>query len=430
MPYTPNRWFKAQPRILTAAQGMYYTSEDGRQILDAAAGMWCVNAGHAQPRITRAIQDAAAQLDYATCYQAGHPKAFEAAQTLCGMMPGVFNHVFFSNSGSEAVDTALKIALNYHYLRGEGQRTRLIGRQRAYHGVGFGGISVGGLYYNRKKFGPLLPGVDHLPHTHELEHTAFSKGQPEWGAHKADALEEILALHGPETVAAVIVEPIAGSTGVFPPPRDYLERLRAITAKHGIFLIFDEVVTGFGRMGKASYAEYSGIIPDMICTAKGMTNAAVPMGGTFVQDYIYELFMDRGGPETEMEFFHGYTYSGHPLAAAAAIATAETYRDEGIFENATRMAPLWEEALHRLRDAPHVIDIRNMGILGGIELAPRDDRDPSARARECYLECYHNQNVLPRYVGNSVVFSPPLILQEEHIEKIVLAVEASLSKIH
>ncbi|MGH7003436.1 MAG: aminotransferase class III-fold pyridoxal phosphate-dependent enzyme, partial [Alphaproteobacteria bacterium] len=353
MPFTGNRHFKRNPRLLAAADGMYYTSDDGRKILDGTAGLWCVNAGHGRREITEAIQRQAAKLDYAPSFQLSHPIAFELAARLTATLPGDFDYVFYANSGSEAVDTALKIALAYHQAKGEFRRTRLIGRERSYHGVGFGGISVGGIVGNRKAFASaLLPQVDHLPHTHNIEKNAFSRGQPEWGAHLADALESLCALHDPATVAAVIVEPVAGSTGVLVPPKGYLERLRALCDKHGILLIFDEVITGFGRLGAPFAAEFFGVMPDLMAVAKGLTNAAVPMGAVFARKGIYQAFMQ--GPENAIELFHGYTYSGHPLACAAALATIEIHRREGLAERAKAISPYWETAIHGLKDAKHV----------------------------------------------------------------------------
>ncbi|MEM6904184.1 MAG: aspartate aminotransferase family protein, partial [Pseudomonadota bacterium] len=387
-PFTPNRQFKADPRMVVGADGMYYTAQDGRQVLDGAAGLWCVNAGHNRKPIADAVNAQLAELDYVPAFQMGHPKVFEMASRLTTILPTGLDHVFFSNSGSEAVDTALKIAIGYHRARGEGQRTRLIGRERGYHGVGFGGISVGGMPYNRKTFnGALLPHVDHLSHTHNKAHQAFSKGQPEWGAHLADQLEDIVALHDASTIAAVIVEPIAGSTGVLVPPKGYLERLREICDKHGLLLIFDEVISGFGRLGTTTAAEYFGITPDIMTMAKGITNGVVPMGATAVSADIYEAFMQ--GPDHMIEFFHGYTYSGHPLAAAAGLATLDLYRDEGLFEKAGQMAPKFEEALHSLKDEPNVIDIRNMGMIGAVELEPVAGT-PTKRAYDVFLDCWHN----------------------------------------
>ncbi|MEN9232063.1 MAG: aspartate aminotransferase family protein, partial [Thermostichus sp. DG02_5_bins_236] len=356
MPFTANRQFKANPRLLVAAQGMHYTSHDGRQILDGTAGLWCVNAGHCRPAIVEAIQQQVAQLDYAPAFQMGHPKAFELAEQLIQLTPPGLDHVFFANSGSEAVDTALKIAIAYHRIRGQGSRQRLIGRERGYHGVGFGGISVGGISSNRKYFGSLVPGVDHLPHTHSLEHNAFSRGLPRWGSHLAEALERLVALHDASTIAAVIVEPVAGSTGVLIPPVGYLEKLRAICDQYGILLIFDEVITGFGRLGSPFAANYFGVVPDVICCAKGLTNGTIPMGAVIVKQEIYNTFMDSA--DSAIELFHGYTYSGHPVASAAGLATLKLYQEEGLFERAARLAPLWEEAVHSLKGLPHVIDVR------------------------------------------------------------------------
>jgi beta-alanine--pyruvate transaminase len=416
MPFTPQRFFKKAPRIVVSADGMYYKDQDGQQIIDAAAGMWCVNAGHNRPRIKAAIQNQLELMDYAPCFQYGHPTAFKAASRLVAAMPRPISQVFFSNSGSEAVDTALKIALAYHRARGEGTRRVLIGRERAYHGVGFGGISVGGIPYNRAAFGQLLPDVDHLPHTHNLEHNAFQRGMPEWGGHLADDLERIIYLHDPSNVAAVIVEPISGSTGVLPPPVGYLQRLREICDKHGVLLIFDEVVTGFGRLGAVSSAPYFGVMPDMITTAKGLTNGVVPMGATFVTDKVYDAFMN--GPEKLVELMHGYTYSGHPLASAAAIATLDTYIEDKIFENAAAMAPVLENAVHSLKDKPYVVDIRNCGMLAGIQLAEYSKEDPGHTAREASYELFR-RGAMVRASGTNLYLSPPLILTENHIDQIV-----------
>jgi beta-alanine--pyruvate transaminase len=416
MPFTPQRYFKKAPRILTSAQGMYYTSDDGRKILDGAAGMWCVNAGHNPPRIVEAIKSQLDQMGYAPCFQYGHPAAFQAASRLVAAMPKPISHVFFSNSGSEAVDTALKIALAYHRARGDGGRRVLIGRERAYHGVGFGGISVGGLPYNRAVFGQLLPFVDHLPHTHNLEHNSFKRGMPDWGAHLADELERIVTLHDPSNVAAVIVEPVSGSTGVLPPPKGYLNRLREICDKYGILLIFDEVVTAFGRFGEASSAPYFGVMPDMIATAKGLTNGMVPMGATFVTQKIYDAFME--GPETSIELMHGYTYSGHPLACAAAIATLDTYIEDGVFENAKKMAPIFEEAVHALKGKPHVIDIRNCGMVAGVQLEEHSKDDPAKYARDTSYELFR-RGVMLRYSGTNLYLSPPLIITESQIGELM-----------
>jgi beta-alanine--pyruvate transaminase len=401
--------------LLVGAKDMHYTSHDGRQILDGAAGLWCVNAGHCRPRIAEAIARQAATMDFAPMFQMGHPLAFELAARVCRMLPDGLDHAFFSNSGSEAVDTALKIALAYHRVRGEGQRTRLIGRERGYHGVGFGGISVGGIGNNRKQFGPMLPGVDHLPHTHDLARNAFSRGQPAHGAELADALERILALHDPSTVAAVIVEPMAGSTGVLIPPVGYLQRLRELCTKHGILLIFDEVISGFGRLGAPFAVDLFGIVPDMLTLAKGITNATVPMGATVVSSAIHDAFMS--GPPGAIEFFHGYTYSAHVLACAAALATLDTYEEEGIFAHAGEMSPYFEDAVHSLKGLLHVIDVRNLGMVSGVELASRPGA-VGARAYDVFVACY-NAGLLVRVTGDIIALSPPLIAERAHVDEIV-----------
>ena len=425
MPFTANRQFKADPRMIVGADGVYYTAQDGRQVLDGAAGLWCVNAGHNRKPIVDAIKAQVDELDYVPGFQMGHPRAFEMANRLKTILPDGMEHVFFSNSGSEAVDTALKIALAYHHARGEGNRTRLIGRERGYHGVGFGGISVGGMPYNRKAFnGALLPHVDHMPHTHDKSQQAFSKGQPEWGAHLADELEKIIALHDASTIAAVIVEPVAGSTGVLIPPKGYLQRLREICDHHGLLLIFDEVITGFGRLGAGFAADFFGVTPDIMTMAKGVTNGAVPMGATAVKGHIYDAFMN--GPEHMIEFFHGYTYSGHPLACAAGLATLDIYRDEKLFENAANLAPVLEKKLHTLRDEPNVIDIRNIGMIGAVELAP-SDAGPSKRAYEVFLDCWRN-NVMVRFTGDTIAMSPPLIMTEDNIEQLVETLRAAIRR--
>ncbi|WP_296663274.1 aspartate aminotransferase family protein [Paraburkholderia sp.] len=427
MPFTANRQFKAAPRLLESAKGMYYRTTDDRELLDGSAGLWCVNAGHARDEIVAAIARQAATLDYAPTFQMGHPLAFEAAAKVAELMPAGLDRIFFTNSGSESVDTALKIAIAYHRARGEGQRTKLIGRERGYHGVGFGGISVGGIVSNRKAFsGQLLPAVDHLPHTHNLEHNAFSKGQPAWGAHLADELERIVALHDASTIAAVIVEPVAGSTGVLIPPQGYLQRLREICTKHGILLIFDEVITGFGRLGKATASEYFGVTPDIITMAKAINNAAVPMGGVAASRTIHDAIVNSGAPGA-IELFHGYTYSAHPLAAAACVATLDLYRREGLFERAHALAPKFEAAAHALRDAKHVKDIRNLGLVAGIELESRDGA-PGARAYEVFLKCFE-AGVLIRFTGDILAFSPPLIVSEEEIERIFGTVRTVLASV-
>ncbi len=414
MPFTANRQFKSAPRMLVAAEGMFYTSAEGRQILDGTAGLWCCNAGHRRPRIVEAIQQQAAELDYAPAFQMGHPKAFELANRLVDLAPEGIDHAFFVNSGSEAVETALKIAIAYHRARGDAARTRLIGRERGYHGVNFGGISVGGIVNNRRHFGTLLAGVDHLPHTH-IPENQWTKGQPAHGAHLAEELERIVALHGPDTIAAVIVEPVAGSTGVLLPPNGYLQRLREITAKHGILLIFDEVITGFGRLGSPFGAQHFDVLPDMITCAKGLTNGVIPMGAVLSSAEIHDAFMT--GPEHLIELFHGYTYSGNPIASAAGLATLETYREEGLFERAAELAPYWQEAVHSLRGKPHVIDIRNMGLIGAVELEPIAGA-PTQRAFDAFLKAYE-KGVLIRTTGDIIAMSPPLIIEKDHIDQLV-----------
>ena len=425
MPFTANRQFKAHPRLLVEAEGMYYRSADGHKILDGTAGLWCVNAGHCRKKIVEAVQRQVARMEYATAFQMGHPGAFELAARLAAMLPGDLDHVFFTNSGSEAVDTALKIALAYHRVRGEGARQRLIGRERGYHGVGFGGISVGGIVKNRMYFGGLLTGVDHLPHTHSLEHAAFSRGQPEWGAHLADELERLVALHDASTIAAVIVEPVAGSAGVLVPPKGYLERLREICDKYGILLIFDEVITGFGRLGTSFAAERFGIVPDIITVAKGITSGTVPMGAVFVTKDIYDAFMDA--PENAVELFHGYTYSGHPVACAAGLATLDVYAEEGLFQRAGELSGYWEDAVHSLKGLPHIIDLRNLGLMAGIELEPRPDK-PTARAFETFLKCYED-GVLIRATADIIALSPPLIVEKAQIDQIFDTIGGALKQI-
>jgi len=425
MPFTANKPFKTHPRLLAGAKGMYYTSGDGRQILDGTSGLWCVNAGHGRPEIAAAIAEQAAQLDYAPSFQISHPAAFEAASAVASFMPEGLDRIFFTNSGSESVDTALKIALAYHRARGEGQRTRLIGRERGYHGVGFGGISVGGIVTNRKTFsGALLPAIDHLPHTHSLEHNAFSRGQPAWGEHLADELERLVTLHDASTIAAVIVEPMAGSTGVLIPPKGYLERLRAITEKHGILLIFDEVITGFGRLGAATAAERFGVTPDLITVAKGVSNAAVPAGAVAVRRDIHDAVVNA--TKAGIEFFHGYTYSAHPLACAAIVATLNIYRRDKLFERAASMAQAFEDAAHSLKGAPHVIDVRNLGLVAGIELQPRDGA-PGARAAEAFQKCF-DQGLMVRYTGDIIAVSPPLIIEPAQITELFDRIRSVLNE--
>ena len=416
MPFTANRAFKRAPRMLASANGMYYTSVDGRQVLDGTAGLWCVNAGHCREPIVRAVQEAAATLDFAPGFQMGHPYSFALAERVAQMLPGDLDHVFFSNSGSEAVDSALKIALAYFQSKGEPQRTRFVGRLRGYHGVGFGGISVGGIEPNKRAYAAqLLPQVDHMPHTHDLARNAFSRGVPAHGAELADDLERIVRERGADTIAAVIVEPMAGSTGVLIPPKGYLERLRGICDRHGILLIFDEVITGFGRLGTPFAADYFGVVPDLMTVAKGLTNAAVPMGAVFVRHGIYDTVVNS--TPTGIALFHGYTYSGHPLAAAAGLATLELYRTEGLFERAASLAPYWENALHSLRGLPHVIDIRNLGLVGGIELEPRAAA-PGSRGFDVFIECF-NRGVLIRVTGDIIALSPPLIIEKRQIDELV-----------
>jgi beta-alanine--pyruvate transaminase len=425
MPFTANRAFKQAPRLLVSAKDMHYTTADGRQILDGAAGLWCVNAGHCRAPIVNAIQTEAAQLDYAPGFQMGHPLAFELASRLAAILPGDLDHVFFTNSGSEAVDTALKIALAYHYGRGEPDRVRFIGRNRGYHGVGFGGISVGGIENNRKQFGARLPAVDFLPDTHDLARNAFSRGQPAYGAERADALEAIIAERGASTIAGVIIEPVAGSTGVLVPPRGYLERLRAICDKHGILLIFDEVITGFGRVGAPFASTAFGVLPDIMTVAKGLTNGAVPMGAAFVRAGIYDGLIE--GTVSGIELFHGYTYSGHPLASAAGLAAMDVYENDELFDRAAELAPYFEDAVHSLRGLPHVIDIRNIGIVAGIELEGRPDK-PGARAFDAFLDCF-NEGVLIRTTGDTIALSPPLIIERTQIDQIVDAVGRALRRV-
>ena len=415
MPFTANRQFKAEPRLLKSARGMYFTSQDDRTILDGTAGLWCVNAGHSHPKIVEAIQKQAATLDFAPTFQMAHPLAFEAASALVSIAPQGLDKVFFCNDGSEAVDTALKMALAYHRARGDAGRFRLIGRERAYHGVGFGGISVGGIAGNRKQFGPALSGVDHLRHPLDINRNAFSKGLPEHGAELAQEFEQrLLATHDPSTVAALIIEPIQGSTGVIIPPRGYLEGLRDICRKYGILLIFDEVITGFGRLGSAFAADYFDIQPDLMVLAKGLTNAAVPMGAVLSTSAIYEAFMDAA-PTDHIEFFHGYTYSAHPLACAAAIASIEVYREEKIFDRAANMAPYFEAAAHHLRDSPNVKDIRNLGMVCGIELLPQTGKT-TTRAYDVFHRCFWQKDVLIRTTGDIIALSPPLIINHEQID--------------
>jgi beta-alanine--pyruvate transaminase len=414
MPFTANRQYKKEPRLFVGAKDMHYTTHDGRQVLDGTAGLWCVNAGHCRPLITEAIREQAGELDYAPAFQLGHPKAFELANRLIDIAPDNMAHVLYTNSGSESVETALKVALAYQRVKGQGSRTRLIGRERGYHGVNFGGISVGGIVSNRKMFGTLLTGVDHMPHTHLPAKNAFTKGMPEHGGDLADELERIVTLHDASTIAAVIVEPVSGSTGVLIPPKGYLQRLREICTKHGILLIFDEVITGFGRLGAPFAAQYFDVKPDIMVTAKGLTNGVIPMGAVFVTAEIHDAFMQ--GPDHMIEFFHGYTYSGNPIASAAALGTLDTYRDENLLTRAAGIAPYWEEKLHSLRDCPNVIDIRNLGLIGAIELKPIDG-EPTKRAFNAFLEAY-NDGLLIRTTGDIIALSPPLIISHEQIDEL------------
>lgn len=413
MPFSANRQFKHTPRLLASAEGMYYQSTDGRQILDGTGGLWCCNAGHGRQRIIDAVQQQIATLDFAPTFQMGHPLPFILAERLAAIAPETLNHVFFTNSGSESVDTALKIALAYHRARGEGQRTRLIGREKGYHGVGFGGISVGGLPNNRKWYGNGLSGVDHLRHTLDIGRNAFNRGLPQHGLELAEDLERLVALHDASTIAAVIIEPIAGSAGVIIPPDGYLKRIREICDKYGILLIFDEVITGYGRVGKAFAAQRFNVTPDLITTAKGLSNGCVPMGAVFIADKVHEAFMT--GPENMIDLFHGYTYSGHPLACAAALATLDIYAEENLFEKAISLEQYWEDAIHRLKGLPNVIDIRNFGLIGAIELAPREGK-PGTRAYEVFTKCFHEKDVLIRVTGDVIALSPPLILEKAHID--------------
>ncbi|MGZ5091420.1 MAG: aminotransferase class III-fold pyridoxal phosphate-dependent enzyme [Burkholderiales bacterium] len=417
MPFTANRQFKKSPRMLVAARDMHFIADDGRKLLDGTSGLWCTNAGHCRPQITEAIRRQAGELDYAPTFQMGHPGPFKVAERLKRIMPADLDYTFFTNSGSESVDTALKIALAYHRARGEGTRRWLIGRERGYHGANFGGISIGGMPANRKAFGNLLSNVDHLQHTHNLEQNSFSRGQPAWGAHLADELEtRLVALHDASNIAAVIVEPMAGSTGVLVPPKGYLERLRALCDKYGILLIFDEVITGFGRLGAPFATSLFGVIPDIVCLAKGLTNGAVPMGAVVVRKHIYENMM-AAAPENTIELFHGYTYSGHPLAAAAALASLDVFEQEGLFERARELAPYFENAVHSLRELPHVIDVRNIGMVAGIELEPLAGK-PTARAFEAFLRCF-DKDVLIRTTGDTIALSPPLIISKQQIDELV-----------
>ncbi|ADZ70715.1 aspartate aminotransferase family protein [Polymorphum gilvum] len=425
MPFTANRQFKKAPRMFVGAKDMHYTTAEGRQVLDGTAGLWCCNAGHGRPRIVEAVQKQIAELDYAPAFQMGHPKAFELAARLAAMLPSPLDHVFFTNSGSESVDTALKIALAYQRAIGQGTRTRLIGRERGYHGVGFGGISVGGIVANRRTFGTMLTGVDHIRHTHDPARNAFTRGEPEHGAEFADDLIKVIQLHDPSTIAAVIVEPVAGSTGVLIPPKGYLKRLREICDQHGILLIFDEVITGFGRLGTPFAADYFGVTPDLVTTAKGITSGVVPMGAVFCTKAIYDAFMT--GPDHMIELFHGYTYSAHPLACAAALATLDTYEEEGLLTRAADLSRYWEDGLHALKDCPHVIDIRNLGLIGAVELEPIAG-EPTKRAFSAFLKAY-DDGLLIRTTGDIIALSPPLIISKAQIDELFGTLRAVLHAI-
>ncbi|WGD29950.1 aspartate aminotransferase family protein [Ancylobacter sp. WKF20] len=416
MGFTANRAFKRRPRMVSKAKDMHYYTPEGRAILDGSAGLWCSNAGHNRAPIVAAIQKQAAEMDFAPTFQFGHPLAFKAASRIAELAPGDLDHVFFCNSGSEAGDTALKIALAFHAVTGKGTRTRLIGRERGYHGVGFGGITVGGISPNRRFFGSLLAGADHLPHTYDREKQAFSKGEPEWGAERAEALEGIVALHDAQTIAAVIVEPMAGSTGGLPAPKGYLKRLREICDKYGILLIFDEVITGFGRLGFPFAAERYGVVPDMITFAKGVTSGAVPMGGVIVRKHIYDTFMN--GPEHVIELFHGYTYSGHPLACAASLATLDVYRDEALFERSRAMEPIFADAVMSLKGKPGVLDIRTVGLVAAFDMAPKPET-PGKRGYEAMEHGFHEQDVMFRVTGDTIAVSPPLIISESQVGELV-----------
>ena len=424
MPFTANRQFKKAPRLLTRAEGMHYWDDKGRQILDGVAGLWCVNAGHARPRIVQAIQQQAAEMDFCPPFQMAHPKAFELAERVAQIAPEGMGKVFFANSGSEAVDTALKMALAYHRVRGEGTRTRLLGRERGYHGVNFGGISVGGMVGNRKTFGLGVAGVDHIRHTHDPVRNAFTVGQPEHGADIADDLERLVALHDASNIAAVIVEPVAGSTGVLIPPQGYLQRLREICTKHGILLIFDEVITGFGRTGQPFAAQTFGVTPDLIVCAKGLTNGCVPMGAVIAKDAIHDAFMS--GPEHLIEFAHGYTYSAHPLACAAGLGTLDTYAEEGLLTRAGDMQDYFAQGVHSLKGEPNVIDVRNIGLVGGIELSPLAG-EPTKRAFNIFLDCYA-KGLLIRTTGDTIALSPPLIIERSHIDQIIDTLRGAIQR--
>ncbi|MES2031515.1 MAG: aspartate aminotransferase family protein [Pseudomonadota bacterium] len=426
MPFTANRQFKAAPRMFASAQGMYYTTEDGRKVIDGSAGLWCTNAGHGRREIASAVEKQLTTLDFAPAFQMGHPLAFEFANRLAEIAPAGLDRIFFTNSGSESGDTALKIALAYHRANGQASRTRLIGRERGYHGVGFGGTSVGGMVNNRRAFSSAqLPGTDHIRHTHDLARNAFSKDLPEHGVELADDVERLVALHGADTIAAVMVEPVPGSTGVLPPPKGYLQRLRELCTKHGILLIFDEVITGFGRLGTPFAANYFGVTPDLMTTAKGITNGTVPCGAVFASRKIYDGLMT--GPESQIELFHGYTYSAHPVACAAGIATLDIYKNEGLLTRGASLSDYWRDALHALKDLPNVIDIRNCGLMGAVELAPRKDA-PAARGYEVMVDCF-NRGLYLRQSGDAFAMSPPLIVEKNQIDEIVSILSDAIKRV-
>ena len=425
MPFTANRQFKATPRLLASAEGMHYTTVDGRKVLDGSAGLWCVNAGHGRRQIAAAVERQLTTLDYAPAFQMGHPIAFDFAEKLAAIAPRGLDRIFFTNSGSESVDTALKIALAYHRAAGQSTRTRLIGRERGYHGVGFGGMSVGGIVSNRRAFATHLPGVDHIRHTHDLANNAFSIGQPAHGADLADDVDRLVALHGADTIAAVIVEPVACSTGVLIPPKGYLERLRVACDRHGILLIFDEVITGFGRLGAPFASDYFGVTPDLITSAKGITNGTIPMGAVFASRKIHDALMT--GPESQIELFHGYTYSAHPVACAAGLASLEIYQGEGLFTRGAALTGHWQDAMHALRGLPNVIDIRALGLLAGIELSPRPDAS-GARGYDVMVDCFNNGLVL-RVTGDTLALSPPLIVEPTQIDEMVTILGNALKRV-
>ncbi|MEW5864863.1 MAG: aspartate aminotransferase family protein [Pseudomonadota bacterium] len=425
MPFSMNRQFKKNPRLVARAEGVWYYTPQGRKVLDGTSGLWCVNAGHCRQRIVEAVQRQVATLEFAPPFQLGHPLAFEFADRVAKLAPEGLTRVFFTNSGSESVETALKLALAYHRLKGEGHRTRLIGRERGYHGVNFGGTAVGGIVANRKIFGALVAGVDHLRHTHDPQRNAFSRGQPKHGAELADDLERLCALHDPSTIAAVIVEPVACSAGVYVPPVGYLERLREICSKHGILLIFDEVITAWGRLGRPFAAQRFGVTPDLITTAKGITNATVPMGAVFMKEEIYQAFMQ--GPENAIELPHGYTYSAHPLACAAGLATMDVYEEEGLLTRAEELSPYWEEQAHALRELPHVVDIRNIGLIAAIELAPRPGA-PGARGLEAHIRAFEKGAYI-RVTGDIIALAPPLIIQKPEMDQLFATVREVLKSL-